>query len=180
MPLRVPLVPTPAARLQISIPLHLHVYTPASHLQSSGAPYLYTSTFPGPQHASPSSRSLEAKRQHACGASPDLLRQPPPRPYIPAARVQSSRAPYLYTSTSTRLQRASRPPELRSSIPLHLHVTRPTACLPSSRSPYLLGATRLQRTPRALEANTSTSPGPQHGARGTRSLVTSRECLSKN
>src|SRR6266480_3891485 len=44
----------------------------------------------------------------------------------PAARLQSSRVPYLYTSTSTRLRRISRPRYLyASSTSLHLqHASR--------------------------------------------------------
>src|SRR6266480_3710871 len=61
----------------------------------------------------------------------------------PAARFQSSRSPYLYTSTSTRLQRISRTPYLYASY-TSLH--------------------RLQ-TSTALEANTSTSARLQHDSR---------------
>src|SRR5213078_3812221 len=53
----------------------------------------------------------------------------------PAACLQSSGNPYLYTSTSLRQQRTSRP--------LHLYVPRPAVCLPSSRPPYLYTSTCL-------------------------------------
>jgi len=62
-----PLAGTPP-ELAISVPLHLHVYTPATHLQSSRAPCLYAS-------------------------------------YTSLHRRQSSRNPYLLDAT--RLQRSS-------------------------------------------------------------------------
>src|SRR6266480_4656943 len=86
--------------------------------------------------------------------------------YIPAAHVQISI--HLRSSTSPSLQHASQAPDLHTSKPpprpparsmphkfqtsmhRHLHVPKPTARLPSSRS---------------LEANTSTSPDPQHASR---------------
>src|SRR6266480_1858060 len=69
---------------------------------------------------------------------------PPPRLHLQHA----SRAPELMRQTPPRLHACSAPPETNTST--CLHVPRPTACLPSFRS---------------LEANTSTSPGPQHASR---------------
>ncbi len=71
--------------LQSSIPLHLHVYAPATHLQNSCGKLL---DVPTPAARFQISRPLDAKRQHACGASPDLqgsrgkylLHVPTPRP----------------------------------------------------------------------------------------------------
>jgi len=72
----------------------------------------------------------------------------------PAARLQNSRTPYLYISTSTRLQRTPRAPELQSSMPPTTSLHR----LQSSRTPYLYTSTstRLQRISRAPELHTST------------------------
>src|SRR5436190_10157183 len=39
----------------------------------------------------------------------------------PTARLQSSRAPYLHTSTSTRLQRTSSTPHFHASMTLLMH-----------------------------------------------------------
>src|SRR6266480_960494 len=59
------------------------------------------------------------------------------------ARLPSSRTQYLHASTSTRVQRASRAPDLlrqrlqRASLPPFFHTYTPAAHLQSSRSPYL-------------------------------------------
>ncbi len=99
----------------------------------------------------------------------------------------------LHTSTSTRLQRISRAPELHTSMSLRMQRTSRPPCLyasytslhpqHASRAPELHTSTsaskhlqRISRTP-----YTSMSPGPHHGARGTRSLATNHEFwLSKN
>src|SRR5436190_232796 len=62
-------------------------------------------------------------------------------------------------------------------MPLHLHADTHAAHLQSSRTLGAKSYTPLhpQHASRALEANTSTFPGPQHGVRGTRSLVTSQD-----
>src|SRR5947207_1186692 len=74
-------------------------------------------------------RDKEAKRQHACGASPGLLRQTPTRtdaasspPALntsmpPTRAYTASRPPALHTSTLARLHAYSAPPELPISIP---------------------------------------------------------------
>ena len=174
------------AELPISIPLHLHVHTPAAHLQSSipllrqrlqrisraPIPLFFLLHVPTPATRLQSSRSpylyIYTPAAHLQSSIPLCVLHVP----TPAARLQSSRSPYLYTSTSTRLRRISRPPGLHTSMPTrpytasrppgllrqYLHVCTPTTHVPSSRS---------------LEANTSTSPGSQYGARGTRSLATS-------
>ena len=84
---------TPTARLQSSIPLCLYVCT---------TPELHTSTSARLQH---DSRAPELPFLHA---------------YTPAAHLPSSRAPYLYASTSARLQ-SSRAP--------YLHICTPAARL---------------------------------------------------
>src|SRR5947207_14205810 len=89
----------------------LHVPT---RLQSSRVPYLDTS-------------SIYTPAAHLRTSMPLCLL------YVltPAARVQSSRSPYLYTSTSTRVQRTSRAPELHTSTrPLPAHPR------PLSEPPY--------------------------------------------
>src|SRR5204863_144865 len=135
---------TPAAHLQTSVeatsprPQHASrapdlqissVYTLAPDLQSGRAPYLYPSPFTRLQRAS---------------RAPELHSSTPTRPqrasklpssillclYVctPAACLQSSRTPYLSTSISTYLYRASRAP--------FLYAYTPAARLPSSRAPF--------------------------------------------
>src|SRR6266480_2992906 len=102
--------------------LHLNIYTPVAHLQ--------TSTPLGPQHAS---------------RAPDLLRQ---KEATPAAHRQSSRALEANTATYLRVTRPTAflpsPRSLetkRGNTPAALLqtscISRPAACLLSSRSPYL-------------------------------------------
>src|SRR6266480_3739799 len=83
--------------------------------RSSRAPYLYaSSTYLHLQHASraPELHTATSPHLHACDASPELLRQPPPRP-----------------------QTRSMPPELRISIPLCLHICTLTAHFQISTPP---------------------------------------------
>ena len=112
---------TSAAHLQsFSLPPRPHTYiTP---------PELHSST---PTHLQRASRALEANT------------------YTPAAHLPSSRASYLYTSTSPTLVRS-----------------RASACV-SARYQYLCTSksTRLQRTSGTLEANTSTSARLQRTSR---------------
>src|SRR5437667_5188837 len=63
-------------------------------------------------------------------APPERHTSMPPRPQVGSA------TPYLHTSTSQYLQRAS-----RASIPPCLHVSTPTARHQTSRHPYLHVAT---------------------------------------
>ena len=74
---------TPAACLQISIPLHLHVHTLTSHLQSSD-----TSVPPPP-------------RRFPCSTSPELPISIPLHFYVstPAAHLQSSIPLHFYVPT---------------------------------------------------------------------------------
>jgi len=131
---RTPAAPT--ARVESSIPLHLHVYTP-ERTQSSGARYLCTSASTHLQHASRASEldvSFEA---------------------TPVAHLQRSGTPYLYASMSARLQPVSTflpprrctysvPPELHTSTSLRLHTP------PELQSFIPLLRQRLQRTSRPL------------------------------
>ena len=94
-----------SARLQPHLQTSFEA-TPAANLQSPEAPHLYTSSS---THLLPAFRALEAKRQHAYSASPELLRQTPPRPYT-----------------------CSTPPELLIPIPQHLHVYTAASHLQSS------------------------------------------------
>src|SRR6266480_4625147 len=99
------------------------------------------------------------------------LRAPFLHTYTPAACLPSSE---LQTSMPLRLHARSVPPELQDSIPLYLHIHTPTSRLQSSRAPFLHTYTPAAclRSSRAPYLYASTSPGPQHGARGMRSLVT--------
>src|SRR5204863_4388524 len=80
--------------------------------------------------------------------------------YTLAAHLQTSRALEANTSTFPGPQHDLLAPDLHTSTPPRLH-----DLITSSRASYLLEATRLQRTSRSLEANTSTSPGPKHASR---------------
>src|SRR6266480_2452463 len=130
LPISVP--PRPRARsmppeLQISIPPRP---APAVCLPNSRCLEANTSTSPRPQHAS---------------RTPDLLRQ---KEATPAAHLQSSRALEANTSTYLRVTRPTAflpsPRSLetkRGNTPAALLqtscISRPAACLLSSRSPYL-------------------------------------------
>ena len=132
---------------------HLHVCTPAAYLQSFI--HLYLHRHISRLHSSAPPRLHRASRAHEL---PFL------HTYTPAARLPSSRAPYLYTSSSARHQSSRAPyihvctpasrlqssrapipphlhprsarPELPSSIPLHVYVCTPPE-LPSSIPPRL-------------------------------------------
>jgi len=121
IPLRVH-VYTPAAHLQSAIPLCLlHVPTPAAGLRSSRSLEANTSSSPGPQHASRSPYLHTTSSLHLrCAA----------------------RALEANTSTSTHLQGASRAPELHASIPPCLHACSPSPYLHTSSSLHLQCASR--------------------------------------
>jgi len=132
--------------LQISIALHLHVPGPAACLPSPRSPYL---------HASPSlllqktSRPLLRQRHRTRSMPPDLpisLRQTPPRPFACSAPLD------LHEPTNAA--------HLKTSISPHLHVPRPAAYLPSSRSLKANTSTSLRppRTSRAPGLHTTTLP----------------------
>src|SRR6266480_5464783 len=67
--------------------------------------------------------------------SRSIWSSPPPHVPGPAACLLSSQSPYLYTSTSLRLQRTLRAPEL------HTSPTRPYACTGPPRVPDLQSST---------------------------------------
>jgi len=148
-----------------------------------------------PRSASLEERKREIPTTTKYARAPELLTQTRPRPdtrstppelqisislhlriYAPAAHLQSSRAPYFCASyTSLHPQRTTRAPDLHTSMRPTCPYTRSTPPdLHTLRLHVYTPASHLQSSG-ALEANTSTSPGPQHGARGTRSLVTSHE-----
>jgi len=81
---------TPAAYLQASIPLHLHIYTLAAHLHTSRAleanSYAYLHRLQT-SRASEANTSTPARLQRTSRA-PDLLRQTPPRPYTGSAPLE--------------------------------------------------------------------------------------------
>src|SRR5437762_1881510 len=114
------------------MPLHLHVYSPAAHPQSSRAPYLCASS--------------TSTRLHRISRTPYLHAYPPPSPRLPHATPP--RSLHVYTP-ALRLQ---------SSIPLHLDVYTLAPPLHSSGAPYLSTptSTHLQRTSGAPELHTST------------------------
>ena len=113
------------------MPLRLHVPTPVACLTSSGSPYLYTSTSPGPQRIS---RPLHLPRPQARTIPPELQISIPLHLRVPMP------AAYL---------------ELQISISLHLHIPSPASLLQRS-VPLHPTSTRLQRTSRA--PYTSTRP----------------------
>src|SRR5437667_283451 len=151
----------PASRLQSSIPPCFHVYTLAARLhrsiplarlqRASRDPELHSSTSTRPQRASRAPYGQSARPQLVSRA-PELHTSnsahlhhystpldhsmPPPRP------PSSTTPPHHPSPTPTPLQRASRAP--------FIHTHTPAARPPSSRAPYLLKATRLQRASRAL------------------------------
>ena len=141
---------------------HLH---DCSRLPSSRASYLYA---PRLHACSPSpylrtSSSLHV--QHASGALRQYLHICTPAPHLQTSfeatspgPQHASRAPELLRQTPTRPYTRSMPPALHTSMSLRLHHTF--------------------RAPELLRQNTSTSPGPQHGTRGTWSLVTSHQFLT--
>ena len=116
----------PAARLHRSIPPRL-----ARLQRASRAPELHSSTHTRLQRAF---RALEAKRQHACSASP-------PFNTSASARLQQ-RTSRLHTSID--IYHASRAP--------FLHANMPASRLPSFRAPIPPIPTRPQRVSRAHES----------------------------
>ncbi len=121
--------------LQSSIPLSRDVYTPAARLQHSIPPYFRIAT-----RAACLLRSIPSVLPHryACSMPPALHTSIPLIPQIRNARpeLHTSIPPYLHTSTSHHLHRASRA--------LCLHFATPTARFQSSIPPTF-HATRLQR-----------------------------------
>ena len=107
-------VHTIAARLQRSMPAYRPIATPTTHLLTSRAPCLHTST--------------STLVQRACGT-------PYIHVYTPGARPQGSRVPRLHTSTPTRRDTSSAPQDLRGSVPPYFHVYAPAA--PTPRALYL-------------------------------------------
>jgi len=155
-----PLIPTHVYVLDVNLPLHcrapeLYASTPTSLPRGSRAPQLDTST---------STRlRLRGSRQ---SRTPWLHRSMAPYRHTYNA---PPRAPYLYTSTSLRLQRASSAPylhvsmstrlQLTSSAP-YLRVTTLGSRLQTSRVPQLHDSTyaRLQRGSRVPELHTYMPP----------------------
>ena len=107
-------VPTHAARLQSSRSVetnHLHVYTPAAHLQTSD-----TSVPPQPLHACSAPSELRSSiplRLHVCTPAARLHTS---HPLVATVCLQSSRALEANTSTSLYLQLVSRAPYLSASV----------------------------------------------------------------
>ncbi len=100
-------VATLAASLRLRQSIPPSSYVPSSHIPSS---YLHTdSGFASTIELC--ARSFEHREHHASIHTSMSLQ--------PTAYVRSSRAPYLYISISTPYD-CSAPPELRSSIPLHV------------------------------------------------------------
>ena len=132
-------ITTPTSRLPELHTSNLHVATPISSL---GTSYLHTSPSlllqrgQDLQACTPAARSRAPAIHTSSSTSLHLqraFRVIPPRRYIysaflspmplslhvaaPASRVQSSRSPSVYTSTSTRPQRAYSIPDLHTSTP---------------------------------------------------------------
>jgi len=105
-----PHVSTPAARLQSGRTPYVHICTPAARLQSGRTPYLHVCT-----HAAHLQNSYLS---HAYSAPLELPSSIPPHLHTRNA-PPSSRAQYLYASTSARPQRTSRTPYLSTSISTH-------------------------------------------------------------
>jgi len=141
------LTQTPPRRHACSRPLAIPLRgnMPAAHLYTSIPPHYDTYSLP-PEllrqiEATPTARRQNSippcrPRLHACSPSPYLLIS------TPTAFLRSSRAPFLRTSSSLHLQRASRPPDLLRQI-------EATRLQRASGAPGLLRqieATRLQRT----------------------------------
>jgi len=102
-------ITTPASRLQQSIP---PVYQgSAAHIHHSIVVGLRFATL---SHCSPCSGRANPSKLFSFSST--LHSSTPTRP----EHGQSSRAPYLYAFTSTRLRRVSRAPELHTSTSAHL------------------------------------------------------------
>jgi len=148
-------------------------------------PGLHTSippTRPYTRSTPPDLFGATSLRLHHTSRAPELLRQTPPRPRA-RSMPPELRAPYLYTSTSLRLQRTSRPPRpqarsmppelqisiplnlhvytraahLQTSIPLHLHIYTPAARLQASIPPSSHVPTPSARLQRSRSPYLSTS-----------------------
>ena len=104
-----------------SMPLHLHVITPAAYLESS---MLHTSMLLCLQvcRTFPTLHTSVHPRHYAWMAALELRTSihSPLRVAAPSTRLHSSRVPYFHIYSSTRLQRVSRASELHASMSLRL------------------------------------------------------------
>ena len=132
--------PQLTSELQTSILPAIYTSTPARLQPTSSAPCLYTSMSTQPQCV-PSTPYLRIPpRRDTYIESIDLHTSAPPSAHH-TARLQSSRAPYLHASTSTRLQRDYRASYLYASTSTHLqpaiHIATLAERLQTSRPPFL-------------------------------------------
>src|SRR5947207_6393642 len=153
----------PVIHLQRSILPCLHVCRPAARLQS---PISHISTHPRLHACSTtiefqSSIPLHRSSSTSLGFPQHAFRSRTPPEFhtstspTPATRLQSSRSPCLYTSTSTCLERASKAPDLLSP---YLHVCMPAALRQTSILLCLY-------TPRLQRASSSIPPRHSPAAR---------------
>src|SRR5213078_1143358 len=124
--------------LRSSIPLCLHVYTPASRVQHTRPPSL---------HVAEPVACLQRSNASYC--------------VPPSSRPRDAAPELLTASVSTHIQSAPRPPELRTSMPpcLHAGIAPPTlhACIPPCR--YTCSMPPALRTSIPLK-----SPDPQRAS----------------
>ena len=178
-------VATPTTRLQSSIRLYLPVTTPTTRLQSCIPPCLYVATpsrvsrplcfcpyIPPRRYtygATPNFRASTSRDIYS--TLPDIQASLPPRRYTYieppdlyplylrvctlVEHLQSSRAPYLHASSSTRQHRTSRAPYLHT--PPSLHLQRTSRRISRTLYLHISPSLHLQCGSRAPEPPASTS-----------------------